>query len=119
MSRYNAEFPFPVAYPPQAMTNVLAEWLSKHDVKQAHIAGQSCAIGLFTKPFFSRITVTLTPASSPSRGARRDRKVCTCHFLLQWRHREAVRRGRAAHDRFAKSRDVRQAAEDECAGRRG
>jgi len=38
MSRYNAEFPFPVAYPPQAMTSVLAEWLSKHDIKQAHIA---------------------------------------------------------------------------------
>lgn len=38
MSRYNAEFPFPVAYPPQAMTDVLAEWLAKHDVKQAHIA---------------------------------------------------------------------------------
>jgi hypothetical protein len=41
MSRYNAEFPFPVAYPPQAMTNVLAEWLSKHGIKQAHIAGLS------------------------------------------------------------------------------
>jgi len=38
MSRYNAEFPFPVAFPPQAMTDVLAEWLAKHDVKQAHIA---------------------------------------------------------------------------------
>jgi bisphosphoglycerate-independent phosphoglycerate mutase (AlkP superfamily) len=41
MSRYNAEFPFPVAYLPQAMTNVLAEWLSKQGIKQAHIAGQS------------------------------------------------------------------------------
>ena len=41
MARYNAEFPFPVAYPPQAMTNVLAEWLAKHEIKQAHIAGQS------------------------------------------------------------------------------
>jgi len=38
MSRYNAEFPFPVAFPPQAMTNVLAEWLSKHGLSQAHIA---------------------------------------------------------------------------------
>lgn len=38
MSRYNASFPYPVAYPPQAMTNVLAEWLAKHDIKQAHIA---------------------------------------------------------------------------------
>jgi 2,3-bisphosphoglycerate-independent phosphoglycerate mutase len=43
MSRYNAEFPFPNAYPPQAMTNVLAEWLSKHGIKQAHIAGLSHA----------------------------------------------------------------------------
>ncbi|KAJ7036768.1 phosphoglycerate mutase [Mycena alexandri] len=38
MSRYNADFPFPVAFPPQAMTNVLAEWLSKKGIKQAHIA---------------------------------------------------------------------------------
>ncbi|KAI0275453.1 cofactor-independent phosphoglycerate mutase [Gloeopeniophorella convolvens] len=38
MSRYNAEFPFAVAYPPQAMTNVLAEWLAKKGLKQAHIA---------------------------------------------------------------------------------
>ena len=39
MSRYNAEFPFSVAFPPQAMTNVLAEWLGKEGVTQAHIAG--------------------------------------------------------------------------------
>jgi 2,3-bisphosphoglycerate-independent phosphoglycerate mutase len=39
MSRYNAEFPFAVAFPPQAMTNVLAEWLGKKDVTQAHVAG--------------------------------------------------------------------------------
>ncbi|KJA19555.1 hypothetical protein HYPSUDRAFT_189771 [Hypholoma sublateritium FD-334 SS-4] len=38
MSRYNAEFPFSVAFPPQAMTNVLAEWLGKEGVTQAHIA---------------------------------------------------------------------------------
>ena len=38
MSRYNAEFPFNVAFPPQAMTNVLAEWLAKQGAKQAHIA---------------------------------------------------------------------------------
>lgn len=38
MSTYNSEFPFPVAFPPQGMTNVLAEWLSKQGVKQAHIA---------------------------------------------------------------------------------
>ena len=41
MSRYNAEFPFAIAFPPQAMTNVLAEWLAKEGVKQAHIAGWS------------------------------------------------------------------------------
>ncbi|WWC85795.1 2,3-bisphosphoglycerate-independent phosphoglycerate mutase [Kwoniella dendrophila CBS 6074] len=38
MSRYNAEFPFNVAFPPQGMTNVLAEWLGKQGVKQSHIA---------------------------------------------------------------------------------
>lgn len=38
MARYNAEFPFSVAYPPQRMTDVLAEWLSKKGLKQAHIA---------------------------------------------------------------------------------
>jgi len=38
MSTYNSEFPFSVAFPPQPMTNVLAEWLSKKGLKQAHIA---------------------------------------------------------------------------------
>ncbi|KAJ7486954.1 cofactor-independent phosphoglycerate mutase [Mycena latifolia] len=38
MSTYNAAFPFSVAFPPQAMTNVLAEWLAAKGVKQAHIA---------------------------------------------------------------------------------
>jgi len=38
MSRYKTEFPFAVAFPPQAMTNVLAEWLAKKGIKQAHIA---------------------------------------------------------------------------------
>ncbi|KAJ6516506.1 BPG-independent [Mycena sanguinolenta] len=38
MSRYNTEFPFPIAFPPQAMTDVLAEWLSKKGAKQAHVA---------------------------------------------------------------------------------
>lgn len=41
MSRYNAEFPFAVAFPPQAMTNVMAEWLAKQGCSQCHIAGQS------------------------------------------------------------------------------
>ena len=39
MARYNSEYPFTVAFPPQPMTNVLAEWLAKHDVRQAHVAG--------------------------------------------------------------------------------
>lgn len=38
MSKYKLEFPFPVAFPPQGMSNVLAEWLSSQGVKQAHIA---------------------------------------------------------------------------------
>ncbi|KAJ2928344.1 hypothetical protein H1R20_g8756, partial [Candolleomyces eurysporus] len=38
MSQYKKEFPFKVAFPPQAMTNVLAEWLSLKGVKQAHVA---------------------------------------------------------------------------------
>ncbi|KAJ7868777.1 BPG-independent [Mycena olivaceomarginata] len=38
MSRHNTEFPFPVAFPPQAVTNVLAEWLGGQGVKQAHVA---------------------------------------------------------------------------------
>ncbi|GJJ09017.1 hypothetical protein Clacol_003238 [Clathrus columnatus] len=42
MSRYKTDFPFAVAFPPQAMTNVLAEWLSKSGVKQSHIAGIFC-----------------------------------------------------------------------------
>jgi len=38
MSRYNNDFPFHIAFPPLGMANVLAEWLSKQGVKQAHIA---------------------------------------------------------------------------------
>ncbi|KAJ7622111.1 phosphoglycerate mutase [Roridomyces roridus] len=38
MSRYNSEYPFAVAFPPQAMTNVLAQWLAAKSKKQAHIA---------------------------------------------------------------------------------
>lgn len=40
MSRYSADFPFEAAFPPQAMTNVLAEWISKEGLKQAHVAGK-------------------------------------------------------------------------------
>ena len=40
MSRYNAEFPFPIAFPPMSMDNVLAEWLAKQGIKQCHVAGK-------------------------------------------------------------------------------
>ena len=46
MSQYKKEFPFKVAFPPQAMTNVLAEWLSAKGVKQAHVAGECFTTGL-------------------------------------------------------------------------
>ncbi|RHZ54314.1 hypothetical protein Glove_428g85 [Diversispora epigaea] len=38
MTRYKTEFPFPVAFPPQAMDNVLAEWLAKNKIPQCHVA---------------------------------------------------------------------------------
>ncbi|KAG4300851.1 hypothetical protein PCK1_002928 [Pneumocystis canis] len=39
MTQYKAEYPFPIAFSPQIMTNVLAEWLSKQDILQSHVAG--------------------------------------------------------------------------------
>jgi bisphosphoglycerate-independent phosphoglycerate mutase (AlkP superfamily) len=53
MSRYNSEFPFSVAFPPQGMTNVLAEWLATKGVKQAHIAGG------YLRVFFPRVLFSL------------------------------------------------------------
>ncbi|KAF9404826.1 hypothetical protein BGZ76_006782, partial [Entomortierella beljakovae] len=38
MTQYKGDFPFPVAFPAQSMTNVLAEWLAKKKVPQSHIA---------------------------------------------------------------------------------
>ncbi|KAG7092047.1 hypothetical protein E1B28_008428 [Marasmius oreades] len=38
MSRYSVDYPFSVAFPPQVMDNVLAEWLSKQNLAQAHVA---------------------------------------------------------------------------------
>lgn len=38
MSRYNPEWTLPVAFPPVSMDNVLAEWLAKEGVSQAHVA---------------------------------------------------------------------------------
>ena len=39
MTKYKTEFPFPVAFPPQTMDNVLAEWLAKNKIPQCHVAG--------------------------------------------------------------------------------
>ncbi|KZT02217.1 uncharacterized protein LAESUDRAFT_815426 [Laetiporus sulphureus 93-53] len=38
MPQCNAEFPLPVAFPPQSMTNILAGWLANQGIKQAHVA---------------------------------------------------------------------------------
>lgn len=38
MTQYNPKYTFPVAFPPQKMGNVLAEWLGKQGVTQCHIA---------------------------------------------------------------------------------
>ena len=38
MTQYNAQFPYPIAFPPQHMGNVLAEWLAKQQVPQNHVA---------------------------------------------------------------------------------
>jgi len=38
MTRYKTDYPFPIAFEPQVMDNVLAEWLGKQKVKQCHVA---------------------------------------------------------------------------------
>ncbi|KAF9995480.1 hypothetical protein BGZ80_005141 [Entomortierella chlamydospora] len=38
MTQYKSDFPFPVAFPAQSMTNVLAEWLAAKKVPQCHVA---------------------------------------------------------------------------------
>ena len=38
MTQYKTDYKFPIAFPPQHMGNVLAEWLGKKDVKQCHVA---------------------------------------------------------------------------------
>ncbi|KAF1811260.1 2,3-bisphosphoglycerate-independent phosphoglycerate mutase [Eremomyces bilateralis CBS 781.70] len=38
MTQYNVRYSFPVAFPPQRMDNVLAEWLAKQNLKQCHVA---------------------------------------------------------------------------------
>ncbi len=38
MTEYKKEYPFPILYPPITLQNVLAEWLSKHQISQFHTA---------------------------------------------------------------------------------
>ncbi|OHE91272.1 2,3-bisphosphoglycerate-independent phosphoglycerate mutase [Colletotrichum orchidophilum] len=38
MTQYKADYPFEIAFKPQHMGNVLAEWLGKQSVEQVHIA---------------------------------------------------------------------------------
>ncbi|KAF8444300.1 metalloenzyme [Terfezia claveryi] len=38
MTQYKGDYPFPIAFPPQKMDDVLAEWLAKHGIKQCHVA---------------------------------------------------------------------------------
>ncbi|KAI5284304.1 hypothetical protein KEM54_001444 [Ascosphaera aggregata] len=38
MTQYKTDYPFPIAFPPQHMGNVLAEWLGKKQLRQCHIA---------------------------------------------------------------------------------
>lgn len=38
MTQYNVKYTFPIAFPPQRMNDVLAEWLAKQGVKQCHVA---------------------------------------------------------------------------------
>lgn len=59
MTQYSPEFAFSVISPPQPLQNVLAEWLSVHQIPQMHIAGiQKCMC------------------------ACRDGKVCARHLFL-------------------------------------
>lgn len=38
MTQYKTDYTFPVAFPPQHMGNVLAEWLGKKNLSQCHVA---------------------------------------------------------------------------------
>jgi 2,3-bisphosphoglycerate-independent phosphoglycerate mutase len=38
MTQYKVDYPFPIAFKPQVMTDVLAEWLGKQSVEQVHVA---------------------------------------------------------------------------------
>ena len=74
MSRYNTDFTFPIAFPPQGMSDVLAETLSKQGIKQAHVAGMVSPYKYYDN----------------TKILNRDRKVCTRYVLFQRRCRKAV-----------------------------
>ncbi|VUC26398.1 unnamed protein product [Clonostachys rosea] len=38
MTQYKGDYPFPIAFQPQKMDDVLAEWLGKQNVEQVHVA---------------------------------------------------------------------------------
>jgi len=38
MTQYKTDYPFNIAFPPQRMDDVLAEWLAKKGIKQCHVA---------------------------------------------------------------------------------
>ena len=38
MTQYSSEFTFPILFPPQQHRNTLAEWISKHNLAQCHLA---------------------------------------------------------------------------------
>jgi 2,3-bisphosphoglycerate-independent phosphoglycerate mutase len=38
MTQYDAKFPFSILFPPTSMKDILAEWISKHGLKQYHTA---------------------------------------------------------------------------------
>lgn len=40
MTRYSEDFNFPILSPPQSLSNVLSEVLSKENLRQCHIAGK-------------------------------------------------------------------------------
>jgi bisphosphoglycerate-independent phosphoglycerate mutase (AlkP superfamily) len=95
MSRYNSEFPFDIAFPPQAMDNVMAEWLAKQGCNQCHIAGEE--------------PIHISPAILADIRCR-NREVRPRHLLLQRRSREAVRERSSTHDPVSQSAHLRQAA---------
>ena len=87
MSRYNAEFPFSIAFPPQAMTNVLAEWLAKEGATQAHIAGEYFFL-LFSF-FLHFVILSPTPMQKP-RSTRMLRSSSTAASRNSSRKRRGI-----------------------------